>query len=314
MNVTKKLICLLIALIAICSLYACSNNNTQNTEPSTLPHQATTDSTESTTLDPTEDTQIPTEETITAATEETAATPINTPTTSTAACSHNYKNATCTTPKTCTKCGTTSGSALGHSFKDATCTAPKTCTVCGTTEGSATGHSWKNATCTAPKVCTICEATEGAATGHNYENATCTNCQTTSLTSCRWYLSYTYTDTYAEEDEDSPEQLLDRVTLDFSNNMIYASYWGTNKHYNEPQSAIHNGITYYYMGFGDSRPMSYTTDDNTISISCGDSVLTLSRTEENKLTVTSINGTLTIFFLEVGSEFTNEINTAFEVM
>lgn len=43
--------------------------------------------------------------------------------------------------------------ALGHDWKDATCTAPKTCDRCGTTEGTALGHIWKTveavaATCT----------------------------------------------------------------------------------------------------------------------------------------------------------------------
>ena len=37
-----------------------------------------------------------------------------------------------------------------HQWKDATCTAPKTCTVCGETEGEALGHSYEN------NVCTVC--------------------------------------------------------------------------------------------------------------------------------------------------------------
>lgn len=35
-------------------------------------------------------------------------------------------------------------SALGHSWKDATCTSPKTCTRCGATQGSALGHTDSN--------------------------------------------------------------------------------------------------------------------------------------------------------------------------
>ncbi len=54
-------------------------------------------------------------------------------------CSHSWIEATCTTPKTCTKCGATIGSALGHTWKNATCTDPKTCTRCGTTSGSSLG-------------------------------------------------------------------------------------------------------------------------------------------------------------------------------
>ncbi len=33
-----------------------------------------------------------------------------------AGCTHTWKNATCTSPKTCTKCGETSGTALGHNY------------------------------------------------------------------------------------------------------------------------------------------------------------------------------------------------------
>ena len=65
-----------------------------------------------------------------------------------ATCSHTYKNATCTKPKTCSKCGKTSGSKLGHSYKEATCTRPKTCTVCGTMSGNALGHNYVLGECT----------------------------------------------------------------------------------------------------------------------------------------------------------------------
>lgn len=59
------------------------------------------------------------------------------------ACSHSWKSATCTAPKTCTKCGATEGSAKGHTSSDWTVTKEatettegtkvKTCTVCGAT-------------------------------------------------------------------------------------------------------------------------------------------------------------------------------------
>ena len=63
-----------------------------------------------------------------------------------------------------------------HDWSDATCTAPKTCSICGETEGEALGHSWNNATCTEPKTCSVCGETEGEALGHNYENGSCTVC------------------------------------------------------------------------------------------------------------------------------------------
>ena len=60
--------------------------------------------------------------------------------------------------------------ALGHDWKDATCTEPKTCQRygCNATEGDALGHDWKDASCTEPKTCRRlgCNATEGIAKGH----------------------------------------------------------------------------------------------------------------------------------------------------
>ena len=61
---------------------------------------------------------------------------------------HDYKNATCTEPKTCKVCGATEGAALGHNFKDATCTDAKICKICGTKEGNALGHDYQNGVCT----------------------------------------------------------------------------------------------------------------------------------------------------------------------
>lgn len=96
--------------------------------------------------------------------------------------SHEWKEATCTEPRTCTVGGETEGEALGHTWVDATCTEAKTCSVCGETEGEALGHAWTEATCTEAKTCSVCGATEGEALGHslteaNYQMpATCTVC------------------------------------------------------------------------------------------------------------------------------------------
>lgn len=74
--------------------------------------------------------------------------------------------------------------ALGHDWKDATCTEPKTCTACGVTEGRANGHKWDEGTVTVPAeenkegeklfTCTVCKATKTQAIPtldhvHNYE-------------------------------------------------------------------------------------------------------------------------------------------------
>lgn len=87
---------------------------------------------------------------------------------------HDWKSATCTSPKICRECGETSGDALGHDWSDATCTTPATCYICGDTSGYAGGHDWIPATCTTPKTCWTCNATEGYALGHDWSDATCT--------------------------------------------------------------------------------------------------------------------------------------------
>lgn len=48
---------------------------------------------------------------------------------------HDWKDATCTTPKTCKVCDAVSGTALGHKWKAATYSSPKTCITCGETSG-----------------------------------------------------------------------------------------------------------------------------------------------------------------------------------
>lgn len=96
--------------------------------------------------------------------------------------SHDWQEATCTIPKTCSKCEKIEGEALGHTWVEATCTEPKTCSTCGETEGEALGHTWIEATCIEPKSCSVCGETEGKALKHKlleatYQSpATCTVC------------------------------------------------------------------------------------------------------------------------------------------
>ena len=94
---------------------------------------------------------------------------------------HTWVDADCVNPKTCSVCKKTDGEALGHKWVDADCTKPKTCSVCGETEGEALGHKWVDADCTKPKTCSVCGATEGEALGHKWKAATCTAPQTCSV-------------------------------------------------------------------------------------------------------------------------------------
>ncbi len=76
-------------------------------------------------------------------------------------CTHEWLEATCTSPKKCASCGKIEGEALGHTWIEATCTSPKKCAFCGEIEGEALGHTWIEATYDSPKTCSVCGATEG---------------------------------------------------------------------------------------------------------------------------------------------------------
>ncbi len=88
-------------------------------------------------------------------------------------CAHNYMEATCTAPKTCTLCGVIQGVAVGHTYSVATCTTPATCTKCNATQGAVKEHIFSYTSCSAPGTCTQCGATQSAAPGHDYVLGEC---------------------------------------------------------------------------------------------------------------------------------------------
>ena len=124
-------------------------------------------------------------------------------------CEHEWLNATCIAPATCTKCGETTGLPLGHQWEDATCTTPKVCVICEIIEGKATGHSWLDATCQSPKTCMSCQLTEGTQTSHLYDDGQCATCNRRQLGVGKWR-SY-----YVEDDQ------LSIVDIDFDAFTIY---------------------------------------------------------------------------------------------
>lgn len=92
--------------------------------------------------------------------------------------SHEWIDATCTTPKTCKICGEIEGTTLEHTWIDASCSTPKTCSVCNKTDGSALGHSWVDASCSAPETCTTCGDTKGNTLDHDLDSTgKCTMCK-----------------------------------------------------------------------------------------------------------------------------------------
>lgn len=105
----KKRFSLLLVLVMLLSLFACGKDNPQSTNPSTNPGQST-DGTEKPSATATEGKEA----------------------------GHSYKDATCTAPKTCTKCGATEGKAAAHSYSNGACT------VCGAMDPNVpfTDHVW----------------------------------------------------------------------------------------------------------------------------------------------------------------------------
>ncbi|MBQ7857304.1 MAG: hypothetical protein IJ351_01555 [Oscillospiraceae bacterium] len=116
---------------------------------------------------------------------------------------HDWKNATCTAPKTCNNCGAADGNPTGHSYgawvtvqeptTSATGKAQRKCSACSATEEKildkiTENHIWQTvkgyaATCTKNGltdgvICSICDAVQTPqqiipATGHSWWNATC---------------------------------------------------------------------------------------------------------------------------------------------
>lgn len=93
-------------------------------------------------------------------------------------CEHEWANADCVNPVTCSLCGKTEGEPLGHVWMAATCEAPKTCEVCALSEGEAKGHDMAEATCEEAQHCKTCDLTEGEALGHAWLDATTETPQT----------------------------------------------------------------------------------------------------------------------------------------
>ncbi len=168
----KKVLSLFLVCVMLLTLAACGKDEPKNSEPD----PTATNSTETTT-NSTEETVETTQASTNASTaapgqtttdrNETPDKPTETPNKPTentpAACSHSWNAATCSKPKTCSKCGATEGSTGAHDWSAATCKAPKTCKNCKVTEGALAAHSWKDASYTAPKTCSVCGATEGKA-------------------------------------------------------------------------------------------------------------------------------------------------------
>ena len=316
----KRMLTILLCFTILLSLVGCGNGQSKSLSHSTENNSPVTEPTTFTTPLSTHDELSPT-----SPPHSSESTPLETPIPP-SDCVHTYKNATCTTPKTCSKCNATEGVAAGHNWVDATCTAPKTCSKCNATEGAAAGHNWVDATCTTPKTCSKCNATEGAAAGHNWVDATCTapktcsKCNTTAGTALGHYYVDSKCSRCGKQQESFPaitsgiwlgqkasndKNNLYDIELDFRNRTLMIGI-GANinmfdaeirdhflSEYNNgnPYIQLVDGI-YYYFGEGNGGNITtYSISDDTITVNCqGGLKLTLMRIAAQQLKITSIQG------------------------
>ena len=77
--------------------------------------------------------------------------------------SHEWTEATCTSPKTCKECGATQGDPLGHDFSMATCSKPMVCSRCGVERGAVNpnNHHVLEWTITEESTCSTAGVQEG---------------------------------------------------------------------------------------------------------------------------------------------------------
>lgn len=70
------------------------------------------------------------------------------------------------------------GCACSHQWQEATCMAPKTCSRCGETEGKIRSHKWGNTDCSSAEGCIFCGTMEGIELSHQYpaDSRICIHC------------------------------------------------------------------------------------------------------------------------------------------
>ncbi|MBR2986252.1 MAG: hypothetical protein IKC58_06610, partial [Clostridia bacterium] len=174
---------------------------------------------------------------------------------------HQFADATCTTPKTCS-CGLTEGEALGHTEKvvDAT---PATCTQSGLTAG---------------KVCSVCNEVlvaqqSVAATGHTEPNAQgrCATCGEQLLLStldladamakCNKYEKWNFAVKFDVSVEDKS------LAEEYAYTYIYY-YDGVNFYYSDVEGSFYDYIVYtddnilYYLDNGNGTHSLLTAEDD----------------------------------------------------
>ena len=92
-------------------------------------------------------------------------------------CEHQWSPATCTLPKTCSKCSEIEGKALGHTpiADDGDCTTATTCSSCGKVlNAAAKEHTGGEATCEQKAKCSVCKKEYGELIEHTWNSDSAT--------------------------------------------------------------------------------------------------------------------------------------------
>lgn len=273
---TKRIFCLLAALLAFAVLFTGCNNDAeiicQNCASAVLSDSQFCPNCgaafiENSTRETTQETTGSTESTAPVETESNAETaPASDPTTpsshspATNTHTHNFSSATCTKPQTCA-CGATSGSPLGHSYT--VTVTPATCTSQGYTAHTCTcGDSYRDNYTTASHqyqnyICTSCGSVDKA---HAYEhliNWTIANGTANGIYS---EVQYWYSDQCFAIYYNADEQHL-AVELSFTSNdqVFYSSvflndYYYTTRFDNNRIAGFLNAAT-----FTSNTPLTYTS-------------------------------------------------------
>ena len=119
-------------------------------------------------------------------------------------CQHQWNNANCTTPKTCSLCGATDGEALGHTYGEAVETVAPDCTNAGE----------KQSTCTA---CGDVKTEAIQALGHNYVDGFCSACGAEEPNITEYTITFDANKTQRTEYSDT-KQVWKNGAVTFTNN------------------------------------------------------------------------------------------------
>ena len=263
----KKSIAILLVLVMLLSLAACTKNEPLPSTPTTNDSGADNSTT------------APTEPGHTHSYAQTVVEPDCTNagyTTNTCECGDSYQS--------------DEVAALGHTWVDATCTAPKTCSVCAVTEGEVADHNYQSGTCS---VCGTKDPNFKALTSGSWIRTKVGNDQLLEQTLCfrsnngmgpAWTVRY-FENIGPEADPDFMDYLIAEGKLVKVNGTYYQ----------------HMG-----MGDMGELSFTENGNTITVTLLYWDSSIVLERTAGNQLKVTAVNGDATVALgtLKVGDIFT----------